>query len=75
MKITDNRNKKCVRFGDLKIGDVFIFFNSIYIKTHKRAIDSSTAINCVCLSSGSLTYFNRDDMIEPVNQCELILEN
>lgn len=46
-----------VDFGDLKIGDGFVFNNAYYLKTEHYPKDGETELNAVCLENGLFVLF------------------
>lgn len=66
MKIETNRG--CVsKFEELKIGDVFIFNDEVFIKIE------ATGINAVYLKNGTTSYFFEDTEVKLIVDVTLVL--
>ena len=66
IKYEVNESPERVRFGDLKIGDIFMYSNEPYIKT----VDRFWAVN---LSDGCSIGFDKCEFVYCVKIAELII--
>lgn len=66
MKIETNRG--CVsKFEELKIGDVFIFNDEVFIKIE------ASGINSVYLKNGTTSHFFKDTEVKLIDDVTLVL--
>ena len=66
IKCEINESQERVRFGDLKIGDIFMYSNEPYIKT----VDRFWAVN---LLDGCSIGFDKSELVYCVKIAELII--
>lgn len=73
--IINNKRNEMVKFDSIKEGDVFILYGEdIYMKIEGTYCDDNGDFdNAVNLANGTLYYFEKDKMIQPI-KCELVID-
>lgn len=64
MVIVDKERDPIMTFGEIKVGNVFKYNNSVYLKVNLNASDEVNAFN---FSDGELDYFREDRLVQAVN--------
>lgn len=64
MKITVKKEKKFVKFGEVKIADVFAFNEKLYIKTPQFKAINDVAFNALVLDGGlqNVCFHDKDEV-------------
>lgn len=56
---------KAFYFGDLEVGELFMWEDEIYLKTELFKVDEKQFRNAVCLEDNCITCFEDDEPISP----------
>ena len=67
MKIKYNKDGEITIFGRLKVGDIFKYDDTIYMKSC-----TGLAINATCLNDGLIEGFNYAEIVYKLD-CELVI--
>lgn len=72
LKIVDNTNKRICFFGDLQPGDVFKWYEQIYIKSYPfdcvpicNLTDDTVTFNAFCFDENEFHFFNNKEEVIP----------
>ena len=64
MVIVDKEQDSIMSFGEIEVGEVFRYNNSLYLKIDLHSRDG---VNAYDFSEGELDYFHVDRMVQAVN--------
>ena len=72
MKVTNVRGEFFSKFGNLNIGDTFMYFGNLYVKM-ESFVNIHTNFNALDLKKTSTFYFGDDTEVTKVD-CEVIIK-
>lgn len=58
-------------FKQIETGEVFLSNSYYYMRIEKENLKSN---NAVCLTTGSTTYFDDNEIVAPIDNCYLAIE-